>query len=133
MSPVYNFSCSCGHTEERIVHHSVENVECSKCNGVSVRQFSPPNRHDGSQEAPAWLRSVLDVVDRDNPAKHVQDFVKNPTRANYKAWMKGEGIRPMDSNVNGAPPIYRKPERDTSDIRREVMDKHIARRRIEVR
>lgn len=134
MSPVYNFLCSCGKTEERIVHYSVESVSCSTCNGVSMRQFTPPSRHDGSIEAPAWLRTTLDVVDRNSTKPHVRAFVENPTRKTYQAWMKGEKIKPVDYTEHGGPPVYRKPETvDTKRIAQELYEKHRARKAIEVR
>jgi hypothetical protein len=87
----------------------------------------------GNQDAP-WIRTVLEVVDKSNPAAHVQDFVKHPTRETYKAWMKKEKIRPMDYTEHGAPPTAHKPpEIDTSQIHREVLERYKKRNRIEVR
>lgn len=133
--PIYEYECDkCGARSEHIHSiHEVLNLNCHLCEGGKiVKIIAASGQYLGNQDAP-WTRSVLEVVDKENPARHVQEFVKNPNRSTYKAWMKGEGLRPMDSNVNGAPPVYKKPPPpDTSRLRREVAERHMQRRRIEI-
>lgn len=131
---VSDFECpECGEIEELIFDPEEHRVNfCPKCGAVSNRIISLGRVYLGNQDA-VWLKSVVDVVDKSNPASHVQEFVKNPTRANYKAWMRGEGIRPADSTVGGAPPRYEKPTVNTDAIRREVWQRYQDRNRLEVR
>lgn len=133
--PIYDYECDkCGHREEVI--HSVHEIYakiCPRCeDALLTRIISASGQYLGNQDAP-WLRSVLEVVDKESKAPHVVEFRRNPTRENYRKWMKGEGLRPADDNVRGAPPVYERPQTDTSHIRREVMEKFRQRRRIEVR
>lgn len=131
--PLYDFECPSKHVTERVAHAKQKKIRCPKCGKTARRIISASGQYLGNQDA-SWLKSVLDVVDRENPAPHVQAFVKNPTRSNYKAWMKGEGIRPMDHTEGGAPPRAHKPEPvDMSRVHREVMERFRERNRVEVR
>jgi len=53
------------------------------------------------EEAP-WLNSVLDVVAKDSDKPHTKAFLAEPTRTNYKKWMKAEGIRPLENGEQHA-------------------------------
>ena len=130
--PIYDHECpACGRVFETYAGLDETEVPCS-CGGTAKRIISVSGQFIGTESSP-WLRSVLEVVDRDNPAKHVQDFVKNPTRANYKAWMKGEGIRPLDHTERGAPPMHhRASERDIRPIVNYLFERHRERKRVEV-
>ena len=129
---LYDFECrTCGKVEERLTDHCQYIAVC-ECGGTQDRIISASGVYTGNLDAP-WLRSVLDVVDKDSRAPHVLEFRKNPNRETYKAWMKGEGLRPADSNVRGAPPTLERTSIDTSSIRREAWEKHRQRRRIEVK
>lgn len=127
-----DFECrNCHKIEEKLVDAG-QQVDVCECGGTQDRIISIGQVYTANEDAP-WLRSVLEVVDKDSSKPHVREFIKNPTRSNYKAWMKGEGLRPMDSNVRGAPPVYQKPQGpDPAKIRKELIEKHIARRRIEL-
>lgn len=128
-----DFECPSHHITEHLVHWKQKKLKCPKCGKTAKRIISVAGQYMGNQDAP-WIKSVLDVVDKSNPAAHVQAFVKNPTRANYKAWMKGEGIRPMDHTEKGGPPMAHRPGPvDTSGIHREVLERFRERNRIEVR
>ena len=88
---------------------------------------------DTANESPSWLKSVVDVCDKDSAKAHVREFVKNPTRRTYQNWMKGENIRPVDHTEHGGPPQRtRPPEPDLSKVREEIARKHYERRRVEV-
>lgn len=128
-----DFECPRGHIHEALVESGRRAVRCPACGRKARRIVSAGRVYTGNQDAP-WLKSVLEVVDRDSKAPHVQAFVRNPTRENYRAWMKGEGIRPMDHTEHGGPPLARKPpEPDLANLRRLVTEAHFQRKRIEVR
>jgi hypothetical protein len=132
MPAIYDFECRSHHVTEHLVHPERKKVDCSVCGKVAKRIISVTGQYMGNQDAP-WLKSTLEVVDRSNPAPHVQAFVKNPTRANYKAWMKREGIRPMDHSEHGGPPIARKPDAvGLSRVYREVINKYRERNSITI-
>lgn len=131
---LYDFECpNCEKVYEAFADVDETTQECKFCGHEAKRIISIGSSVYLGNDSAVWTRSVLEVVDKENPARHVQEFVKNPNRSTYKAWMKGEGLRPMDSNVNGAPPVYKKPPPpDTSRLRREVAERHMQRRRIEI-
>ena len=64
-----------------------------------------------------WLKSVTEVVNRDG-GPHCQRFLKDPSRSNYRAWMKGENLRPMEP---GESTWKRPPKRDRRKVVNEVM------------
>ncbi len=129
---IADFECPSGHITEHICHWKQKKVVCH-CGKKARRIVTPSRAYLGNQNAP-WIKSVLEVVDKESQARHVQDFIKNPTRANYKAWMKGEGIKPLDHTEHGGPPVFHKPqEPDMSGMVKEMADKLRDRRRIEVR
>ena len=128
-----DFECRSGHVTEHLIHVKQKKVDCSVCGKSAKRIISVNGQSCANQDAP-WIKSVLDVVDKSNPARHVQEFVRQPTRANYKAWMRGEGIRPLDHTEHGAPPVARKPEPpDMSGVVHELLERHRDRSRVEVR
>lgn len=130
--PLYDFQCRAGHTTEAFKSPNTKRIRC-KCGLWAKRIISISGQFCANQDAP-WLRTVLDVVDKTDRRAHVQNFVKNPTRENYKAWMKAEKIRPMDYTEHGAPPAAKKPAPvDLSGVRREMLERHMDRKRLEVR
>jgi putative FmdB family regulatory protein len=133
---IADYECTkCGNVSEELCHSKQKKSTCPMCGKTSKRIISFGKVYTGN-ESPAWLASVLDVVDKTNPAPHVQAFVKNPTRGNYKAWMAGEKIRPADHTEHGGPPVFKKPERseyERQQITKELFERHRARKAIEVR
>ena len=130
-----DFECQnkkCGHITEELCDAERQEITCPKCRKKAKRIISVGHMFVDDENAP-WIRSVLDVVDKDSTKPHVQEFMRNPTRENYKKWMKGEGIRPLDHNEHGAPPVFRKPEVDLSGVHKEVFRKFQERHRLEVR
>jgi len=130
MIRLYDFECpKCGVYED--FADPEEKVKfCHKCHSTAKRIISFGDSAYLGNQSPAWMKSVLDVVDKENKAPHVQAFVKNPTRENYKAWMRGEGIRPADHTEGGGPPTYKRPERDERKIVDELYRRHRERKSI---
>jgi putative FmdB family regulatory protein len=131
--PLYDYECGdCGIVAEHFAGFAQTTMPC-QCGSQAKRIISVSGQYCGNQDAP-WLRSVLDVVDRESTKPHVRAFVQNPTRDNYKRWMKGEKIVPMDHTEGGGPPTYLKPPvPDMKSIKKEIFEKHRARKAIEVR
>ncbi len=70
-------------------------LPCPACGGkskqiITMRQTSPVD--------PGWIGTVREVVSKDPTRPHCQEFLKHATRANMNAWMKGEGLRPLEDN-----------------------------------
>lgn len=94
--PLYDHLCTaCGHIFEEILPVEMEATDCKKCGKKAVRILSVSGQNCMNEDA-AWIRSVLEVVDKESNAPHVRRFLKEPTRSNYKEWMRGEGIRPLE-------------------------------------
>ena len=129
---VADFECRrCHRVHEAITSHG-KAPKCPVC-GANTKRIITAGRVNMVNEAPEWLKSVVDVADRSSDKAHVKAFVKNPTRRTYREWMKGEGIRPMDYTEHGAPPMHKPPpEPDVKRLREAVARRHFERKRIEV-
>lgn len=127
-----DFECSkCNTVTEHYVDAQQKTVEC-KCGGKAKKIISLPGVYVNS-ENPSWLKSVTDVIDKEDKRPHVQEFLKHPTRENYKRWMKEEKIRPVDWTVHGAPPTYQKPpEPDIDKIASQIHERLRERQRLEL-
>ena len=126
-----DFECPSGHKTEELVHWKQKKIRC-KC-GKTAKRIISVSGVNTANETPAWLKSVVDVVDKDSPRSHVQEFIRNPTRKTYQAWMKGEGIRPLDHTEHGGPPVHHTSEPDLTRVREEVTRRHFERKRVEMR
>lgn len=126
MIVIRDFECyHCAHIQEIVTDHNREYILCPKCQGTAHKIISLGKINCSNEDA-EWLRSVTEVVDKEGgPAS--REFVKNPTRTNYKKWMKSEGIRPFEPGER--PP---KPEVNERAIREEVMKRYRVRNRLEV-
>jgi hypothetical protein len=124
--PVYDHLCECGHITEAIMPVDVEATDCAKCGKRSVRIISCSGQNCANEDA-AWIRSVLEVVDHSSTERHTREFISNPTRENYRRWMKGEGLRHLESGEK-----QRREKPDMNKIHREVMQRAVERRRIEI-
>ena len=127
-----DYECpKCKKVTEHFVDAQQKTVDC-KCGGKAKKIISLPGVYVNS-ENPNWIKSVLEVVDKENKAPHVQEFIKHPTRENYKRWMKEEKIRPVDWTEHGAPPTYRKPhEPDMDKIAENLYQRLRERQRLEL-
>lgn len=96
--PLYDYECQkCGYVGEFFMNVEDEDlIPCpQKCSGLMKRIFGL-GRSSMLVENAAWLNSVLEVVAKDSDKPHVREFLANPTRSNYRNWMKKEGIRPFE-------------------------------------
>jgi len=114
--PLHDYRCSsCEHNFEEFVKWDQYCVACPVCGQQAKRMYQCFNGM--KSENPTWLYDTLKVVDKDG-GKHCQEFLKNPNRDNYKNWMKGEGLRPIEKGEK-----LRSKEIDTSGIRSAVHNK----------
>lgn len=126
--PVYDLECTkCKKISEMIL--SIEEHEkpqyCS-C-GSKLKPIITAGSINCANEDAEWIRSVTEVVNKDG-GPHCQRFLKNPTRANYKKWMKGEGIRHRENGEDWRPPPV-----NEKKLLEEVLEKDARRRAITVR
>jgi hypothetical protein len=126
--PIFQLKCqSCGNEFERICPVKSRLFQNCECGGWTK---TIPAVHGANcfNDSAGWIKSVTEVVSKDDPRPHVQAFLKDPTRSNYRAWMKGEGLRPLE---NGE-----KSEKFKFDAERhagKIMEEKIKRERYEVR
>jgi len=96
--PVYDQECQkCGKIFERICSINEDKIPCPDCGSQAHRIISARGHFCANEDA-EWIRSVREVIDSDNPLPAAQRFLKEPTRANYKRWMKAQGLRPLENN-----------------------------------
>ena len=130
-----DFLCPhCGNIFEKIVESNVKFTICPKCRDkvsgfikFAKRIITPSATYLGNQDAD-WIKSVREVVDKEGGC-HAQEFLKNPTRDNYKRWMKSEGLRPLDKGEGPTKPA----PVDMQQLTDKTFDLHRNRTRIEVR
>ena len=123
--PVYDYECdSCKTITESIEHYNTEIIVCERCNHCFARRIISASGPNCANQDAEWIRSVLEVVDKEG-GKHCQRFLKNPTRKNYNAYMKGEGIRPLESGEQMRPPIKNRKEEEA--ITRDVIARSVSR------
>lgn len=124
--PIYDHECQqCGKIFEAISPYFLETIQCD-CGGLAKRIISCGRVYTANEDA-SWLKTVPEVINKDTTNPIAKEFIKNPTRQNYKAWMKSEGLRPLENNE----PTKPKPT-DLNPIRKEVWRKHQRRHRIEI-
>ena len=105
---VCDYECQeCGYVQETFIttmKRVPQVLTCVKCGGTAKRIISLSRTNHGVyNEDSGWLKSVREVVDKDPKKAHCQAFIKNPTRTNYKNWMRGEGIRPLEPGEKSRP------------------------------
>ena len=128
---IHDYECQdCGLVYEAFIKDSnniPKSLPCPKCDGYSVRIVSM------SQTSPVdapWLHDTLAVVDKHPDKPHCQEFLKHPTRANYQAWMKGEGIRPLEPGEPTKPKDNKK--KRMSEIKKGMLEKFSKRNAVSV-
>lgn len=111
----YDYKCKeCGHIQEEFfnIKDKPEIVSCETCGGYSSQIIT---MRDTSPIDCSWIGDVLAVVDKTGKKQHCNEFLKHPTRNNYKSWMKGEGLRPLEDNE----PMFPKEDKTAELARRE--------------
>ena len=69
-----------------------------------------------ANESPDWIKSIREVVEKGSDKPHCQEFLKNPTRDNYKKWMKGEGLRHLEAGEKPGRPTPSPNTATTTDM-----------------
>jgi putative FmdB family regulatory protein len=124
--PLYDYECPvCGYRDERIESVGTTKVVCLRCKNLANRIISSRSVNVANEDAP-WIRSVLEVVDKDSTKPHVVAFRENPTRTNYHLWMKGEGLRPLENGEK------RRKEDNTEKAVEYLLKKRYERRAISI-
>ena len=126
--PIYDYECENGHVTEWIAKPDEIEMKCPECGCLAMRIITASGEYLGNQDAD-WIKSVVDVVDKDSKAPHVREFMQNPTRKNYQNWMKGEGLRPFEPGERPKKP----PPFDERAHHENVWRKHRERKKIIVR
>lgn len=138
--PIYQYECpSCYNQQEHILSVSeMERFEelaetiggvgglLCEC-GAIMKHIQAIGGQYCSNEDADWIRSVREVVGHDNPLPEAQRFMKDPTRQNYKTWMKAQGLRPLENGEK-----RQQPEFDINAHTEKIMQRRQKRRRIEI-
>jgi len=90
---IHDYMCRCGYEFEVVVKWDEYTAHCPICENDAKRVYK--GFKGIAHEEVEWLKDTLEVVDKEG-GQHCQDFLNHPSRRNYKAWMKGEGLRPME-------------------------------------
>lgn len=124
--PLYDHECSCGMVFEDLAGMAEEVRPCPGCGAMARRIVSVSGCYLGNQDA-AWLKTVQEVVDKQSTKPATREFLRNPTRQNWKDWMRAEGIRPMEGMEHRRPEAF-----DEAGHARKMLDIHRRRKRIEI-
>lgn len=126
--PIYDYLCdTCGHEFEAFGKHEDTTTACPECGKSSHRLCTCTGGHMSNEDA-TWLKSVREVVDKEG-GPHCQAFLKDPTRSNYKNWMKGEGLRPLEPGEEKVKRITKQQEQAELKRRAEYAAKKLKERR----
>ncbi len=130
MAPLYDYCCdNCNMVEESLQPMEVKVIKCIHCGGRAYRIISSRAQNCFNDDAP-WIRSVLEVVDKDSKAPHVVEFLTHPTRTNYKNWMKGEGLRHLEPGERPHRPTEKEERAEKRRRDEMIMRRVVDRRRI---
>jgi len=124
--PIYDMECpSCGNIHEAYSGIDEDPIQCPNCGSDTKRIISASGQYCSNQDA-GWLKNVLEVVDKSDNTIASKEFLANPTRRNYKAWMKAKGLRPIEDGENRRKQAPWRPPTKT------LLDRVMERRRIEI-
>jgi len=126
--PIYDIECERCHKVIEVIESVKSNNKrrCPKCGGRMKRIITLGRANDNLIDAP-WIKSVLNVVAKGADATIAdQIFAANPTRKNYKGWMKSRGLRPLEPGEGPSKP--KGP--DMEKIGKEMWQKDVRRRAI---
>ncbi len=125
---LHDFQCqACGTIHEELVAPEQDYDLCPECGEISKKIVSL------SMTSPvdsAWISDVLEVVDKESDEPHNKEFLRHPTRANYKNWMDKENLRPFEPGEN-----WKKKdntERNKQEIKKALLEKHRERNAISI-
>ena len=124
---LHDHECTvCGYEHEEYIEWDNHSCFCPLCENLSIRVYKAFKgiQHD----APSWMKDVIEVVDKDGTKPHCNEFLKRQTRASYKNWLDGEGIRPLAEGES-----MKKGPNNTSSLRRKVRDSFKDRNSITIR
>ncbi|BAH73917.1 zinc ribbon domain-containing protein [Solidesulfovibrio magneticus] len=118
--PLYDFACRVCDREFEAMAPMDRTENICTCGGSAKRLLSVGRGYRADAD---WLPSVTAVADKTSPAPHVRAFLAEPSRANYRRFLRGEGIRPQEPGEERA----RRPDPGPA-VAREVLERHKARR-----
>ena len=125
--PVYDFECQkCGYISEAITDIHQRRIVCPECKNIACRIISASGQYCSNEDA-EWLKSVREVVG--NETREGRAFLKDPTRANYKAWMQRKGLRPLEPGEKPQKPA----PFNLETLHKEVARRHFERKSINIR
>ena len=130
--PIYDYECqSCGNTHETVRGVDVSSITCPVCGKTARRIISLTGVNCINDDA-GWIKGVLEVVDKKGKEPETKEFLKNPTRSNYKSWMKARGLRHYESGEenNRPEPVNKEDKRRRLKY---VMENYQKRTALEVR
>jgi putative FmdB family regulatory protein len=127
--PVYQLKCkSCGQEFEAICPVADRDWQACEC-GASAGVIPAVRGPNCSNEDAGWISTIREVVDKESKDPYDVAMCRpNPTRSDYRAWMKAKGIRHLEPGE--------KPRREEIDVRRHtdlIMRMKQERERIHVR
>ena len=124
---IFDVKCAeCGKTWEVIQDRSRQECTCD-CGGIAKRIFTVRGPNCFNEDAP-WIRSILDVVDKESGDPATVEFLKRPTRTNYKNWMKSQGLRHLEPGEKPKKP----PPPDIDSLTRKLVERHRERNKLTI-
>lgn len=134
--PLYDYRCTvCDGEQELFLNlKDLDNKIVCECGGEMTRLFTIGHGAICHNDDADWLKSVTTVVDKDPNKPHCQEFLNNPTRSNYKKWLKGEGLRPLEPGEQYETKRARqqKVANDEKQLEQKVLENHKKRTRLKL-
>ena len=115
---IFDFECEdCGAVKEVFMYHDFNVTLCEECGGDMHKIFTA---RDTTPIDASWVSGVREVVEKNSKKPWCNEFLKHPTRANLKEWMKKEGLRHRDPAEPYFKPDTTKERR--AEIKRKMLE-----------
>lgn len=104
--PLYDYRCHvCGHIKEIVAESdNIDPWVCPEC-GYDMYRIITLGRGNSMPIDCDWLASVREVVNKNPKTQKPEDkeFLKFPSRQNYKNWKKANNLRHLESGEGDTP------------------------------
>jgi putative FmdB family regulatory protein len=95
--PLYDYQCAyCDRIHERMeAWNDRADKLCPYCNHWQARRIVSAGQVYLANQDAAWLKTVPEVIGTET--REGREAIRNPTRANIKAWEKTKGLRHLEA------------------------------------
>lgn len=104
--PLYDYQCPrCDYIQEFMADPDDLNAVCCPQCSYGMQRIVTLGRGNSMPVDCDWIGTVREVVNKNPKTQKPEDkeFLKSPTRENYKNWMKANKLRPLEDGERSLP------------------------------